>query len=179
MGCGIGCTSVLAARKGARQVMSVDCSPYAVQNTRINIARHGVEAVVSVLESDLFASLSGQRFETIYWNLPWIYTPESALHASPLEKTLVDPGYRQLKRFLQEIPYHLTPKGRVLVGFGNFGNVELFLGLARKFGYHIEPLEEQASRADPQDVYLLYQLRRQPVLVQREREECPGEVSEG
>src|SRR5215813_204597 len=65
MGTGSGMLAMEAARRGA-QVVAADINPAAVSCARENAARNGLATRVTVIESDLFASLaSDQRFDII------------------------------------------------------------------------------------------------------------------
>lgn len=160
MGCGAGYTSIIGALKGAKRIVAVDCSPAAIQNALINIANHRVEDVITVIKSDLFAAIDTcERFQTIYWNMPWVYAPDTWTDRTILERSVLDPGYRHTERFLQQAFQFLATGGRLLLGFGNFGNTDEFLRLARLHSYEIEIFCERPSIRNPDDVYYLYQLR--------------------
>ena len=66
IGCGCGATAVLAALKGATEVVAVDINPHAVKNTRANVRLHDVDALVDVRESDVFSALRpDERFRSV------------------------------------------------------------------------------------------------------------------
>jgi release factor glutamine methyltransferase len=134
MGCGAGITSVVAALRGAKSVLAVDISPGAVSNTRRNAALHCVDGALEARQSDVFDSIRpDETFDTIYWNLPFICVDDSYEYQSMLERALFDPGYRHTGRFLAGAREHLSKGGRLLVGFGDFGNRALLDDLCARF----------------------------------------------
>jgi release factor glutamine methyltransferase len=68
MGCGSGLLSLVAAREGAR-VTAVDINPAAVECTRANARRNGIE--VRVEQSDVFDNLPVRAFDRIVVNPPF------------------------------------------------------------------------------------------------------------
>jgi release factor glutamine methyltransferase len=69
LGCGSGVCAVFAAGV-AREVLAVDISPAAIENTKENCRRFGRENV-TVARSDMFANVDG-RFNLILANPPYI-----------------------------------------------------------------------------------------------------------
>lgn len=68
MGCGSGLLSLVAARQGA-QVTAVDINPAAVECTKANASRNGIE--VRVEQSDVFDNLPVRAFDRIVVNPPF------------------------------------------------------------------------------------------------------------
>jgi release factor glutamine methyltransferase len=113
MGCGVGVNAVLAAKLGAH-VVACDINEKAIQNTQRNAERHGVK--VDVRRSDIFSALdNGERFDVVYWNIPFAFRDADA-SLSPLEEAIFDPGYRKNFTFIEQVREHLTPSGLVLLG---------------------------------------------------------------
>lgn len=160
IGCGHGATSLYLAKNGAQRVVAVDINPEAVRNTLNNAKRNSVENVDARV-SDIYSSiLEGERFDTIYWNTPFIYVPEDYEYESILERGLFDPGYRLTERFISEAEKYLKPDGRILFGTGNFGDVKRFEEIARKHGYSIRlVVKEDSIEINPVD-FQLFELRR-------------------
>lgn len=67
VGCGSGVLSIAAARR-ASEVVAVDISPLAIENTKLNCERNGLQNV-TVLESDMYADVQGP-FDIIISNAP-------------------------------------------------------------------------------------------------------------
>ncbi len=161
VGCGYGATSIYLAKNGAKRVVAVDINPRAVQNTIDNAIINKVQNV-DVRISDIYSAiLEEEKFDTIYWNTPFIYVPETYEYGSELERGLFDPGYKLTERFLKEATNYLKENGRILVGTGNFGDVSRFKSLANQYGYSTRLLaKENSSEINPID-FQLYELRRE------------------
>ena len=78
---------------------------------------------VECLQSDLFSKVSGS-FDIVMFNAPYL----PALHAEGLVRSKLDrmrfyggdDGGEVLRRFLREVPRHLLPNGRVLLGVNHY-----------------------------------------------------------
>jgi release factor glutamine methyltransferase len=111
MGTGAGPVAVAAASAGAR-VTACDLNPRAVALSRENSTRNGLET--EVLESDLFAALSGRQFDLIAFNLPfYARDPGNFFEAAYCSGKNLD----TVLRFARGCPDHLAPGGRVIVVF--------------------------------------------------------------
>jgi release factor glutamine methyltransferase len=143
VGCGTGVTAVLAAVRGCARVTATDISPVAVENTRLNVARHGVGDRVTVIRGDVFDGLGpAERFDLIFWNSPFV-EPSADLGEAPhggLNRAVFDPGYRAHERFLSGAAGRLAPAGRLLLGFANLGNHAALGRLAAAAGYRVHSL---------------------------------------
>jgi 16S rRNA G1207 methylase RsmC len=111
LGTGTGVLAILAAKRGAAQVVAVDLDPVAVSNARENVFRNGLDNV-SVLQGDLFEPAEG-RFDLILANLP-IYAPLYAHMGISLKDIYV--------RFFRQLPAFLTERGKVLFQFTSYGD---------------------------------------------------------
>lgn len=144
VGSGAGVLAVEAALAGCAEVTAVDISEAAVENTRRNVARHGVGDRVRVLRSDLFAALpADDRFDVVFWNSNFIEPPEDA-PPGELADAIFDPGYATHRTFLAEAPARCNPGGRLLLGFSSLGNRERLDALLAEFGLRAEVLRAKA-----------------------------------
>jgi release factor glutamine methyltransferase len=133
VGSGTGVTAVMAALSGCRSVTALDISTAAVENTRRNVYRHGVQERVRVVQSDLFDALeAGERFDMIYWNSNFVEPPEDFVNASDLHHAFFDPGYEVHRRYVEESSRHLSDHGRLLLGFCGIGNLPLLIELCAR-----------------------------------------------
>jgi release factor glutamine methyltransferase len=143
MGCGVGVLSVVAALRHNNRVVATDFNPTAVDLTRRNAARHGVADHVDGRVGSLFDPLrAGEQFDTIYWNWPFSYMPDSYEPDGLLEMAFCDPGYQLLDTFLSGVSCHLKPDGRLILTFGTLGNRELFVERVEEHGYRLHSLFE-------------------------------------
>ena len=156
VGCGVGVTSILAAKRNNR-VVSTDINPYAVECTADNADLNQVGHLIDVRESDVFSAIEkDETFDTIYWNLPYIFVPDGFQYRNLLEKSVCDPGYQCIERFIRQAPDHLNEGGRILVDFGSHGDMAKLESLARSNHLRLELL---SSREDNTGVkFELFQL---------------------
>ncbi|TDD56946.1 methyltransferase domain-containing protein [Nonomuraea terrae] len=142
MGTGSGVNAILAASKAA-EVLAVDVNPAAVEAARRNAERNGVADRVEVRLSDVYEAVDG-RFDLIVFDPPYRwFTPRDAS-----ELAGADPGYRAMTAFFRGARAHLTPGGRMLIGFGTSGDLDHLRGLAREEGFATEVVAHRALERD-------------------------------
>ena len=163
IGCGTGILSVIAAQTGAAKVVAIDINPLAVKNTIENAKLHHVERIVDAREGDVFGSVrESEHFDAIFWNMPFIYVDDDYTYRSVLERALYDPGYRLTQRFLSEGKQLLRPGGRLLVGFGDFGDVDALFALADDFDYVVRETGRGPGEEGGKVEFIMYELRPKP-----------------
>src|SRR5579862_6610958 len=118
LGTGSGVNAVAAAAAGGR-VLATDVNPEAVACAAGNAARNGFAARIEVVTGDLFAPAPG-RFDVIAFDPPfrWFAAADVA------ERATADEDYGTLTRFFAEASGHLAPGGRLLLSFGNTGDLD-------------------------------------------------------
>jgi len=131
MGSGSGVVAVFAAQ-WARRVVAVDINPAAVRCARINTLLNRVDDRVEARQGDLFAPVTGERFDVVLFNPPFYRgTPRDAL----------DHAWRSpdvAERFAAGLRGHLTPDGYALVALSTDGEAEAFLSAFRANRFEIE-----------------------------------------
>jgi len=139
IGCGAGVTAVVAALSGCARVVATDISEAAVNNTRMNVERHGVDHIVSTLQSDLFNALKqGDQFDTIFWNSNFVFVPEDYVFDNKILHAFCDVGYATHHRFFKEVKKYLAPGGALLLGFSSQGDISALTELLGQYGYQYE-----------------------------------------
>lgn len=105
------------------QVTVTDLSPAALAVARENAASQHLDVIFR--QGDLFAPVSGQRFDLIISNPPYIAPAEKAvmdrsvlLHEPQTALFSGADGLALYRRLLQQLPQYLTPAGQF---FGEFG----------------------------------------------------------
>ncbi len=106
IGTGAGVWALLATRAGA-QVTATDLPHVPLAPVRANATANGLRCP-ELLTGDLFAPVAGRRFQRVLFNPPF-----HVGHArTPAEQAyLGGPGGAVVRRFLAELPSHLTPDG--------------------------------------------------------------------
>jgi HemK-related putative methylase len=159
IGTGTGITALVLAKRGARKVLATDINPRAVANTQKNIEKNDLSALVKVRESDIFSAISpDEKFDIIYWNMPFMWTEKDYKYASMLERGLFDPGHTLADRFLSEGKNHLNPEGILLVGTADFGDPR-FGAFFRENHYSARLIaQEQSEEINPVE-FQLFELK--------------------
>jgi len=122
---GCGCIGIAAAvYLPDADVDLADISPAALAVAARNIEAHGLEDRVRVIESDLFAGLTGQKYDLIVVNPPYVPVEELAIlpaeyHREPLLGLAGGAnGLDLVVRILYEAPRHLNEEGVIIVEVG-------------------------------------------------------------
>jgi release factor glutamine methyltransferase len=126
IGAGLGLAAVLAAKAGARVVVT-DVVPAAVEIIRANAALNGV--TIDARLGDCYAPVAGERFDLICSNPPQMPTPpgrERRDATAAADNGGVD-GWEVLDRVIAGAPAHLAPGGRLVT------TIFAFLGLKGAF----------------------------------------------
>ena len=138
MGSGTGVISLHAAKAGA-VVTAADINPHAVECTRGNAARNGLE--MEVVLSDLFENIEG-TFDTIVFNPPYLAGDSSTTSWAEKAWAGGEEGSEVATRFLGEAWKHIAPNGKVYMILSSLGGLRNVLRAA-KDRYTAEMLEEE------------------------------------
>ena len=122
---GSGCLAIIAAMcLPNAEVDAVDLSPDALDVARVNLAAHGMEDRIRLLQGDLFKPLKTARYDLIVTNPPYVaaaevaaFPPEYASEPQMAHLGGAD-GLDLVRRILAEAPRHLTPAGGVICEIG-------------------------------------------------------------
>ena len=116
LGTGTGVLALLAAQFGASEVVASDNNPNAVENARLNVRRLGMEDVVCVCgPSDLFEGLTGEVFDVILFNAPWVQGKATTLY----DTAIYDEGYAVIRGLFASVCDHLAEDGAILLQYSN------------------------------------------------------------
>lgn len=157
IGTGIGVTAITAARDYHNKVVAVDINPAAVKVALENAAMHGVS--IDIRDSDVFSALPDDQFDTIYWDLPYVYGDGDKEECSEmLYRAVCDQEYHSIETFLKEVRDHLNDKGRIFIGFGTNGDEERFNQLLKKYSFVKRLIHQEHFDIRGGMDYYLYQL---------------------
>ena len=123
---GSGCLAVLLALTfSTARIDAADLSADALAVARRNVADYGLAGRIRLIQSDLFAALSGRRYDLIVCNPP--YVTDEAMRALPAEYRHEPAlalaggadGLDVVRRLLAEAPPFLKPDGIMVVEVGD------------------------------------------------------------
>lgn len=115
LGTGSGICALRAARF-TPAVTAVDINENAVHCARINAELNGLESRVRVLHGDLFAPVTGQKFDLVLFNPPFV---------DEVARDARDAAWRGLglaARFAADLDAHLAPGGEALLLLSSWGD---------------------------------------------------------
>ncbi len=123
---GSGCLAILAAHAFPNaRVDAVDISQDALQVAQRNVADYGLEARITLIQSDLFASLKGGKYDLILSNPPYVDEPSMATlpqeyrHEPQLALGSGKDGLDATREILKRAAGHLNPGGILIVEIGH------------------------------------------------------------
>ncbi|MBN2881342.1 methyltransferase [Candidatus Woesearchaeota archaeon] len=122
VGAGSGYTCIMLAKMGF-DISCVDINPNAIELISENSSLNKVS--IPVKYSDLFGSLSCEKFDTIIFNPP--YLPASMLDQNDPFVKSVDggkKGYEITKKFIDSLNPHLTVDGQAIIIFSSLTKLE-------------------------------------------------------
>lgn len=123
---GSGCLAILAAAAFPNAMVdAVDLSPEALQVAQRNVADYELQDRVNLIQSDLFAQLSGRQYDIIISNPPYVDAesvsalPAEYLHEPKLALGSGNDGLDATREILKHAAAHLTQHGILIVEIGH------------------------------------------------------------
>ncbi|HQS58533.1 MAG: ribosomal protein L3 N(5)-glutamine methyltransferase [Gallionellales bacterium 35-53-114] len=123
---GSGCLAIIAAHAFPNaQIDAVDLSPEALQVAQRNVSDYHLPEQVHLIQSDLFAQLSGKKYDIIISNPPYVDAeavaalPQEYLHEPELALGSGSDGLDATREILKHAAEHLTPHGILIVEIGH------------------------------------------------------------
>jgi methylase of polypeptide subunit release factors len=114
-------SGLLAGLLDARRVKAVEIDPFAAAVARFNVALNGMTNV-EVVEGDLFSAVTGERFDFVCANPPFLPAPDGV--RLPLCGDGGHDGSDVLRRLLASVGQHLGPFGRALIYGEDLGTLD-------------------------------------------------------
>ena len=136
IGTGTGIIAILTS-KITENIIAVDINMYAVEcalkNAKLN------QSDIQIRQGDLFESVEGEKFDLILFNTPYLPTDEDERIDDELEAAWDGgpDGRLVIDRFIEGLPAHLNPKGRVQLVQSSLSNVEETMGRLMEKGFEV------------------------------------------
>ena len=122
---GSGCLAILMAQHFPHAMIdAVDLSPDALDVARMNIGESGLEDRIGLIEGDLFEPLTGNRYDLIITNPPYVSAqvmsalPPEYAHEPEMALGSGEDGLDITRRILADAGKHLNPGGGLLCEIG-------------------------------------------------------------
>lgn len=149
LGTGSGVGALFAAKKGA-EVVAVDINPDAVRCAQINALLNNMAGDITVMEGDLFAPVSGQRFDLVLFNPPYYRgRPENYPDYAWRGEVIFE-------RFTGQLAAHLLPGSRCLIILSTDGNGDQLLAQLGQAGFDVTPM---AHKNLINEIFTVYEAR--------------------
>ncbi len=143
LGCGTGIIGItIALERPLSNVMLIDQSEHAIQNTKENQTFHQVTNVM-IQKSDWFSALDQTRFDVILSNPPYLEDNDphlsQGLEDEPLDALVSGPtGIEAIQYIIENAKNHIKPSGWLFIEHG-YNQAIILKDLFEKNGYqHIE-----------------------------------------
>ena len=122
---GSGCLAILAARAFPLALIdAAELSAAALAVARRNVAHHGLQRRIRLVQSDLFSKLQGRRYDLILTNPPYVTSaamrrlPAEYRHEPGLALAAGKQGLDVVSRILAEAPAYLAQRGTLVCEVG-------------------------------------------------------------
>ncbi|CAF3840986.1 unnamed protein product [Rotaria sp. Silwood1] len=140
IGSGAGYLAILAALNGANRVTATDITHDAIENIEANIEKYNLGDRMQAIYGSVFEPFNkDDRFDVIFWDIPFCHIDKPIEELSALERTVFNPGYVLFEAYFKGVRQHLTDTGRVFLAFSNMmGHPEKLLELANNYDWRLE-----------------------------------------
>jgi release factor glutamine methyltransferase len=136
IGTGTGIIAIIVSKR-AKKIIAVDINRFAVECAQKNVEIN--HALVDVKLGDLFDPVENEKFDLILFNTPYLPTDEDEIVNDELEAAWNggEDGRSVINRFIEDLPMHLTPKGRVQLVQSSLSNIEETIGMLMAMGFKV------------------------------------------
>jgi len=156
IGTGTGYFAIKMALNKANKVVATDVIKSACNNALVNVKKFNLEDKVEVRIGDVFEPISNEKFDVVFWNIPFCYLEESTKNELGINETLDELEisvfnfeYKLLYQYLDEGFEYLNKNGRLLLGFSpTLGNKGVFDEVVSSLGLSYQALVSSEIEMD-------------------------------
>lgn len=124
MGCGPGIVGLFALYNGASHVIQADINPEAVKNAKQNnFLNKFKESQIQTYLSNCFDNIPKTTFDLIIFNMP--YHNDEIEIDDPLKYAFYDPGFINIKKFLQQAKEYSHENTQITIAFSSKGKFKI------------------------------------------------------
>jgi release factor glutamine methyltransferase len=151
---GSGIFAITAAMLGAKKVIAVDISPYALEVAKNNALLNNIPTgKIEFIQSDYFSQLENIKFSKIFTNPPCMPVTEKSIIGNEFFKRAVDGGRDGsifYKKVIEESSFFLKENGELLIPVPKWSNWKSIIDLLNKYYNWIVEAEEPVMFYLPQ-----------------------------
>ena len=148
VGCGTGILAVQLALNGAAHVRAIDIDDRAVENTRTNAFRNGVEERVTVTAVDLYPWVPEERYEVIVASL--YQTPVDPFQRLSSHRPVDYWGRSLVDQLITKLPDALAPEGVAYIVQLSILSQQRTIERLDAAGFESEVVEYELFRSTPE-----------------------------
>jgi release factor glutamine methyltransferase len=136
IGTGTGIIAIIVSKR-VKKIVAVDINRFAVECTQKNAEINN--ALVDVKLGDLFDPIDNEKFDLVLFNTPYLPTSEDEIVNDELEAAWDggEDGRSVINRFIEHLPIHLNPKGRVQLVQSSLSDIEKTIGMLMEMGFKV------------------------------------------
>ncbi|MDO8524329.1 MAG: methyltransferase domain-containing protein [bacterium] len=143
--------------------VAIDINPQAVKNAIINAMINDVGDAIDVIEGDVFDPLScvEDKFDRIFWAHPF---HRGSTYEDIFQRACFDPLFQGLKKYVKDGYRLLNKGGKLLLGSGNFADLDEMRKIMNKYGCAMNLLDyihrPFNGKCGELNTYNIYEIRR-------------------
>lgn len=156
IGTGIGYFAIKMALNNANKIVATDVSKPAYSNAIVNVEKFGLTDKIDVRQGSVFEPINNERFDIIFWNIPFCYLEENTKTSlgisgdlDELDGAVFNFEYKLLYQYLKEGFKYLKNNGKLLLGFSpTIGNKTVFDKVVSSSGLTSKVLVSEETEMD-------------------------------
>ncbi len=147
LGTGTGFLSILAAKKGASQIIATDITDKALKCAEKNIEKENLAKKIELRKGNLFDPVKNEKFDLIIFNPPYLPTRKKDSIESDLELAWNGgtDGRKVINRFIENLESHLEKDGRFFLIQSSLSGIEETTNKLEEKNFEIRKKSEKYS----------------------------------